>query len=767
MSKVSPPFLRPSVRAREFDLTTRGNAYASTYAAVTGAFTKGPMEPTYIGSDISRFYSLYGEKADPSVSFAHDTVQAAAAQTGNILVNRVANGALHSGLHVYHDNFTDPSAPRPLFVPFLLGTEAGYAEGLRIPDLLVFDANLITANTFNMSISDGVTVTAITTVVYATSHAATLTAIAAAITTTLASFGNNGYAQVIQDGDLNDNRAILISPPDGVTLSYLNPVVTLGATQAVASIKTANSQHMFSLQSENPGAWANDIGIIMRNVRKGTRERKRIVFSDRLVTGNSVTLKVNDVPIAAPVVWATDSDATMAALAAAITTHADVSEAYVETVVAGRENDRSIVIVAKNPGADLITVSSVTVTGGDTQAAVAVVNMLTGSDSAGEFDIQVYNRGRISAPIESFTVTLGRHTDGAGIQRLITDAINVSGRRSTNIRAHVNSRFVTDATFAAAVVADMASTTYTTPELISWLTGGDDGSSVLSSTVRQGWQKLKSRVDYPLNMLLSGGYTAVEVMQEIVQLAERRGDCTAILDMPSNYQRAQDARHYRLNELNIDSSFGAIYSPDVLIADIATGERRYIPPSGLVSAAYAFNDRVAADYFSPAGLNRGRLKSALGLRHKYNEGDEELLFPIGVNCIVNRPGGPVIMGAETLQLKQSILRNVHARRLLNRIKTTLVDGLDYTLFDPNTTFTRNNVLDMARSTVEPLRQAEALYGYKLQCDENNNPPELMDEDVLSVRVYLKIGRNIKGILLDMILTRSGASFTEVEAEFNL
>ncbi|MCA9325061.1 hypothetical protein KDA23_03280, partial [Candidatus Saccharibacteria bacterium] len=131
MSKISPPFLRPSVRAREWDLTTRGNAYASTYAAVTGAFDKGPMEPIYIGTGLSRFHSLYGDRANPTLSFAFDTVVAAATQTSNILVNRVVNGALHSGVHVYHDDMTDVDNPRPLFIPFVNGQQDNFSSGTK------------------------------------------------------------------------------------------------------------------------------------------------------------------------------------------------------------------------------------------------------------------------------------------------------------------------------------------------------------------------------------------------------------------------------------------------------------------------------------------------------------------------------------------------------------------------------------------------------------------------------------------------------------
>lgn len=756
-----PFFLRPSTRLREIDLTQQLTAPASSIGCVFGEFHRGPLAPTYINGVLERFRDLYGSVSDPSLSFAHDTASAFLTESTNLLVKRVTNAALHAGVHVFYDNV--PTNGAISYIPFDVGKEAGYDQGIVAPSILNFSADLITGNSFTMNVTDGVTSAATGPTVYATSHVNTMGLIAAAIQTKLNTFGSGGLATFLPDEN-GTRRRIAIYPPPGQTLSFTSPTVTLGSTQAVATIKTPADHCLMSIIAENPGAWANDIGVKITGIDQGQRVRKRLVFNNKLVTANSFTCNINGVAIASPVVFATDSDTTMAAIATAIAAHASVSSATVETVPAGRENDRSIIVVAETPGPDQLEITGAAVTSGASQASVTVLHVLDGVNSDNSFVLEVFNRSNTILPVERFNVTMTSGTSARGVQSRIDSVVNNSAEASINIRIVPNARFVNDPTFAATTNAKIVNPDIIVPTTIRWLTGGDKGSTALSSHLRQALQSLDDRIRYPFSILMNSGYTAVEVQQEMVTLAKKRNDCFAILDMPSDKQgTAQKAREYRLYDLNIDDSHGGIYTPDLLISDITTAERRYIPPSGFVGATFAYNDRVASVAHAPAGLNRSILRNVIGLRVNYKPADEELLFPVGINCIIDKPGnGPTIMGEETLQVKQSILRNIHARRLVSLLEVTLVDGLDYTLFEPNTEFTRNQAVQLGRNFLKPYRDANALYDFFIQCNEKNNPPEIIDADALSYRVFLKVVRAVKGILLDVVLTRTGASFSEFE-----
>lgn len=758
-----PFFLRPSTRLREIDLTQRIDAPASSIGCVVGEFRRGPLQPTYVNGVLDDFYRLYGSVSDPKLSFAHDTCSAFLSQGSNLLVQRVVNTALHSGVHVFYDDV--PTDGGILFVPYAVGRQDGHDAGVSAPALLVLDDDLIAANTFDMNVTDGVTVTAISQVTYATSHANTMALIVSSIQTALNTFASGGYALLLPADGNGNQRTIAIYAPPGHTLEYTSPTVASGSSQAGAVVKTAANFHMFSVQSENPGVWGNDIGVKITGRDLGERQRKRLVFNAKLITGNSFTVNINGTAISAPISFTTDSDTTMAAIATAIQNHAAVSSATVETVAAGRENDRSIVVVAETAGPDQLTITEPVVSGGASQAAVTILDVLNGVEADGSFVFEVFSRSNTVLPAERFTVSMANVTDARGTQLRIDAQVNESSSASINVRVIPNPKFLSDTTFINNMKGYISNPDLSVPTTIRWLTGGDDGLTVLSSQLRTAIQSLDDRVRYPFNILMNAGYTAVEVQQELVTLSIKRNDCFAILDMPSDKQTSQASRNYRLYDMNIDSNHGAVYTPDLLISDLATSERRYIPPSGFVGAVFAYNDRVASVAHAPAGLNRGVLRNVLGLRVNYKPGDEELLHPIGVNCIIDKPGnGPTIMGEETLQVKKSLLSSVHARRLVSALEVALIDGLDYTLFEPNTEFTRNQAVQLGRNFLQPYRNSGALYEFKIQCDDKNNPPELIDADALSYRVFLKVVRAIKGILLDVVLVRTGASISELETQ---
>ena len=755
-----PIFLRPAVKINEIDLTQRVQVILSTICSVVGEFERGPLDPTYITGNLEYFTSRYGLIANPKLSFAHDTVTAAGTQTTNILVKRVVNGARYSGATVLHDK----DRKRILIDPYTVGRTTGYTGGASEVSLLSFIGDLITANSFTVTVSDGTTSTVVGPIVYSTSNNQTLTNIAAALQTAINSFSTlaNGSVKVYSEVTGN-NRLIIIRHPTDASLSFTTPTVTLGATQTAVSLKTDGE--LFDVPAENPGKWSdNTYGIKLTNFDVGVRERFLFTMTQALVASNSFSVTINGTTVG-PVVYATSSDSTLAAIAAAIAAHPDVGSATVQTVPGATDNDRSIVIVAKKPGPDKLVFTSPLITLGASQGVVTIDRTLTGVDVDNTFDLEVFSRANVNIPIEQFRVSLRTQSSSLGVPQNIAYVVNKASNKSVNIRiAQATGTDSTSFSLYDATTGDIA----TAPSTITWLRGGTDGTAATSADIRNGWTSIRDRTIYPFNVMLNAGYTAVSVQQHMVSLAEKRSDSIAVLDAPSDKQDLMSLRTHRLETLNIDSSFGAMYTPDVLIEDINTGEERYIPPSGPVGATYAYSDRLTNSMGAPAGLNRGQVKFALGLRYNYEEGDQELLMPIGINFIIDKKGnGPVVFAEETLQVKKTILSNVHARRILNFIKTGLTDGLEYMLFDPNNPQTRIRAVQLGDTICFPFKKGGGLYDYRIKCDDENNTPDVINTNILAYDTFLKISRVIKGVYVRAVLTRTGVAFEEVIDELNL
>ena len=766
----APFFLRPHVRLQEFDLTERVSVDTSTTGMITGQFIRGPITPTY-ATTMQNYQDLFGAKATPEVSYAADTALAFLSQSSSLLINRIAPAdATYGAIKFIVDEDTE-YGNRVLALPTVVGDTQNYEAGTPGVHLIKIGdstSKLVAANQIDLNMTDGVTTAAVT-VTFATSHHDTLIALGAAIQAQMATFGNNGTASVYAEPGVTDTQeryTLVIHPPTDVDLTFSGLTVTLGATQPAATLIQSDDNFLFTTYAENPGAWSDQYGVLVSAIDEGIRERYRISFSSALITGNNFSLTLNDANIG-PIAFNTDSDTTMADIATALQASSYISSAYVETTDGAVDNDRSIIVIASQPGPGFLTFLNESLTGGATQALTTIIQSLDGKESSSSFSMEVYHEDTPNAPIERHEFSLMPVTDGRGEQLQYTSTINVDVVGSKYFRLIANPNLLTDTGFAT-LKAKMLADGFTNMSHTIYADGGTDGSTVLASELITGLDILKDRVKYPFNAAMSAGYTDISFQQALVSLCEYRLSSTAILDLPTDYQgTGQAARDYRLYDLNIDSSYGALYTPDVQIKDLTTNENRYIPPSGLVGAVYAYNDLKAAQWAAPAGLRRGKIPQARDLRYSYSPGDEELMFPNGVNAIIDKPGyGPVVMGEETLQVVNSALRSVHIRRMMNLIEVSISDAAERLLFEGNTEFTRFEAVQLCETIMEPVKRADGMYDYRVVCDRTNNTDDVIDADALALDILVKPVRAIKGIMLRAIITRTSANFDEIIVSFS-
>lgn len=750
-----PIFLRPRVDAVEIDLTQRAVVNISSTAAITAEFERGSLKPSFMNGLIENFYSRYGKIAKPQkYGFGHDTVTTFAKESANTLVTRVVGaGSTYAGASLVKES------NRIISLPFIAGSSGGF-ESLDAPTivLLKFAGNLITANTFTMDITDGVTIAPTTLVTYANSHNETMQSIAAAIQSRInASFGTTAATAsvFIETSSSNaDNRIIVIRIPSNLSLSFLNPVVASGASQTTATLITDSKLGDF--YSENPGEWANDYGYKLTNFDTGIRQRFLLTFSQEIVTGNSVVINVNGNPITVP--FASNSDTTMQNIATALTATPEIESATVRTVAGAVNNDRHIEVIAKVAGDSVLSITNALISGGASQGIITVAEVLKGIEPDHSFTIELFERNNLNRYEERFRVSFRTISDARGIPLNIEQVINRSSNRSINIR-FIQSSTTKAETFSLFTNGDLPSV----PSNVSFFSGGDDGVAATSADIRAGWDLIKDRTIYPVNMLLNAGYSNVSVMQHMVGLARERFDCMAILDCPFDKLQAEDYRRFRLEELNIDDSYGILYGPYIEIEDSRTGQRRFIPPSGPVGATWANSDRLTKQMGSPFGLNRGKVRYITGLSHYYNNGEQELLHPNQCNFIIDKQGvGPVIWSERTLQYKTSVLQAAHARRILNIAKVGLVDSLEYIIGDNNNRGSRFRALSLGKSILGPIKKAGGFYYIGMRCDELNNTPDVIDAEVLAFDVYLQISRVIRGVALRTVLLPTGVKMEEVE-----
>jgi phage tail sheath protein FI len=282
---------------------------------------------------------------------------------------------------------------------------------------------------------------------------------------------------------------------------------------------------------------------------------------------------------------------------------------------------------------------------------------------------------------------------------------------------------------------------------------------LIPSDYNIGINLLENTDAYDFNVVYAPGLNSQNAASQVSNLllvAQGRGDNIAVIDMVGYGQQINTV----ISEaVSYDNSYGATYWPWVQIRSRETGKVNFVPASTLVPAVYEYNDRVSAEWFAPAGLNRGSLSTVLQPERKIGVNDRNLLYQGKVNPIATFPGvGTVIYGQKTLQQKPSALDRVNVRRLLIALKSYIGQLGEQIVFEPNTQVTRNRFLSQVNPYLESVQQRQGLYAFQVVMDESNNTPDVVDRNQLVGTIYLQPTKTAEFIQLDFNILPTGATF---------
>ena len=129
---------------------------------------------------------------------------------------------------------------------------------------------------------------------------------------------------------------------------------------------------------------------------------------------------------------------------------------------------------------------------------------------------------------------------------------------------------------------------------------------------------LSNADEYDINMVVAPGvskYNHNALFTQIVDMVENRADAFFIGDMGSSLQTL-DETIGQFGSTDIDSNYVGTYYPWIKTIDVNTNKIISVPPSVLLPGVFAANDRVAAEWFAPAGLNRGGLVGAVSVLNR-------------------------------------------------------------------------------------------------------------------------------------------------------
>ena len=271
---------------------------------------------------------------------------------------------------------------------------------------------------------------------------------------------------------------------------------------------------------------------------------------------------------------------------------------------------------------------------------------------------------------------------------------------------------------------------------------------------------LKNKDEYRFTTIATPGIynqDYASVVNSVVELCEERGDCFYIADLVKYNSTITEVTD-EANELN--TSFAGAYWPWVQVASTELSKNVWVPTSAVMQGVYALNDRVAAPWFAPAGLNRGGLLVSRA-EIKLPQNLRDTLYSNKVNPIATFPrNGVVAFGQKTLQTRASALDRINVRRLLISLKNFIGDTARNLVFEQNTIVTRNKFLNAVNPFLESVQQRQGLYAFKITMDETNNTSDAIDRNQLVGQILLQPTKTAEFIILDYTIQPTGATFGE-------
>jgi hypothetical protein len=248
------------------------------------------------------------------------------------------------------------------------------------------------------------------------------------------------------------------------------------------------------------------------------------------------------------------------------------------------------------------------------------------------------------------------------------------------------------------------------------------------------------------------------VTNHAISKIEARGDCFYVLD---GFAWSDSIDNATNGISALDTNYAGTYFPWVKVIDSETQLPVWVPPSVVLPGVISFTDKIAHEWFAPAGLNRGGLTSVLEAKTRLTHAERDKLYENRVNPIATFPGqGVTVFGQKTLQSAPSALDRINVRRLLIALKKFIASSSRYLVFEQNTTSTRNRFLNIVNPYLESVQANSGLSAFRVVMDDTNNTPDVVDRNRLVGQIFIQPTRTAEFIVLDFVVLPTGASFPD-------
>ena len=319
---------------------------------------------------------------------------------------------------------------------------------------------------------------------------------------------------------------------------------------------------------------------------------------------------------------------------------------------------------------------------------------------------------------------------------------------------------------------DMTSICGDTPEKIQ--------TKIFDVLKTEGMQEaLTNRVDCEYHYIIDtfDSFIEPDCKAVLTAIARKKDNAFAIINFPaikkfidhnngSTYRNPQTQRfdmslipaktNFSLpNDAN-GASWAAYYTP-VVVSDGTV--KTTIPSAALVSNLYMEKWTSRQPYYIVAGPNYGRIVEGglIGPDYNYARADLDVLEPMGVNVIVYVPRKGIYINSNQTakQVPVTALSKAHVRELVIYLQNEIESMLQNYQWELNTSTLRDTVKTKADTILETIAANGGVYAYINTCDDSNNTPEVIDNEMIILDTSIEPARGAGKMVQRLTIHRTG------------
>lgn len=270
--------------------------------------------------------------------------------------------------------------------------------------------------------------------------------------------------------------------------------------------------------------------------------------------------------------------------------------------------------------------------------------------------------------------------------------------------------------------------------------------------VREGLTNRVS-VDYHYLVDTFKSFGGANCKVQLSTIAKYKDNAFAILNYPAHVDESSTTT---LPTDEFGASWAGYFTP-VIFSD---GAIKYtVPSAALVSNNFMDKWGARQPYYIVAGPTYGKLnyQNLVGPDFNYSRKDLDVLEPKGVNAIVYVPRkGTYINSNQTAkQNPVTALSKIHVRELVIYLQDSIESMLQNYQWELNTQALRDTIKSKADTILENVMNNGGVYAFTNVCDETNNTPEVIDNEMIILDTAIEPARGAGKMVQRLTIHKTG------------